>query len=166
MGGAIATLLATDTPGVSSLVLLAPYFRMDPAPALVGRLHWFTAPFIPYLRSRNEGSIRDAEARRHALGAGITSPRLLHELDALVRRARQRLSAVTAPTLVIHSRHDPRIGAADAEQAFGLLRTPSRSLQWLDRSAHVVSVDHDRDAVFTLVAEWLERGTVAHRSEG
>jgi carboxylesterase len=158
-------MLATDTPGVSSLVLLAPYFRMDPAPALVGRLHWFTTPFIPYLRSRNEGSIRDAEARRLALGSGITSPRLLHELDTLVRRARQRLSLMTAPTLVIHSRNDPRIGAADAEQAFGLLRTTSRTLHWLDRSAHVISVDHDRETVFTLVEDWLERGALAQRGK-
>jgi carboxylesterase len=161
MGGSLATLLSTEAPGVASLVLLAPYFRMDRAPACLGYLHVPATPFVPYLRSRNDGSIRDAVARQSALGAGVTSPRLIRELHRLVQRASAVLPRVTVPTLVIHSRHDPRIPVSDAEGAYDMLRATVRELHWLEESAHVVSVDHDRDRVFALVSEWLERASVA-----
>jgi carboxylesterase len=161
MGGALAVLLATTSPGASSLVLLAPYFRMKPAPAALGRLHWLATPFVPYVRSRSEGSIRDDAARRLALGGGVTSPRLLHELNTLVRRARRALPGLTTPTLVIHSRHDPRIPVPDAEAAFALLPAAGSELRWVDRSAHVVSVDHDHQVVFTTVADWIDRARLA-----
>lgn len=155
MGGALATILAAEG-GVETLVLLAPYMALPRRAARIGTLHRVASPFVPYLRSRSESSILDPEARRKALGRGITTPRLLHELSRVVRRARAASPGVTAPTLVIHSRNDPRMTVADAEAAFARLGSEDKALEWVERSGHVISVDFDRELVAQRVIDWLE----------
>ncbi|HEX6943676.1 MAG TPA: alpha/beta fold hydrolase [Gemmatimonadaceae bacterium] len=155
MGGALATILAAEG-DVETLVLLAPYLALPSRASRIGTFHRIVAPFVPYLVSRSESSILDPEARRKALGRGITTPRLLHELALVVHRARAALPSVTAPTLVIHSRNDPRVTAADAEAAFAELGCEEKTLEWVERSGHVISVDFDRDLVAQRVITWLE----------
>ena len=155
MGGALATVLAAEG-GVETLVLLAPYMALPRRAARIGAFHHVVAPFVPYLVSRSESSIRDPEARSKALGRGITTPRLLHELSLVVGRARAALPNVAVPTLAIHSRHDPRVTIDDAEAAFALLGCEEKTLLWVERSGHVISVDFDRDLVSRKVLEWLE----------
>ena len=160
MGGAVATILAAEG-GVEALVLLAPYMALPRRAARIGALHRVVALFVPYLVSRSESSILDPEARRKALGRGITTPRLLHELSLVVRRARAALPNVAAPTLVLHSRHDPRVTLSDAEAAFAHLGSGEKRLEWVERSGHVISVDFDRDLVARRVIDWLESHTHA-----
>lgn len=154
VGGAIATLLAVEAPP-ARLVLLAPYFQLRRGASRLGRLHWLATPIVPFLRTGNEGSILDPEARAKALGGGVLSPRLLAELDRLVRRARQAAPALAVPTLVLHSRNDPRIPVPEAEAGFAAVGATPKRLEWLDRSAHVISADHDRDRVAAAVADWI-----------
>lgn len=155
MGGALATILAAEG-GVETLVLLAPYMALPRRAARIGAFHHVVSPFVPYLRSRSESSILDPEARRKALGRGITTPRLLHELSRVVRRARALSPRVTAPALVIHSRNDPRVTVANAEAAFASLGSEEKALEWVERSGHVISVDFDRELVAQRVFDWLE----------
>ena len=155
MGGTLAAILAAEG-GVETLVLLAPYMALPRRAARIGAFHRVISPFVPYLVSRSESSILDQEARRKALGRGITTPRLLHELSIVVRRARAVLPGVAAPTLVIHSRNDPRVTVADAEAAFASLGSEEKRLEWVERSGHVISVDFDRDLVTQRVTDWLE----------
>jgi carboxylesterase len=155
MGGALAAILSTEG-GVGTLVLLAPYMALPRRAARIGAFHSVVSPFVPYLRSRSESSILDPEARRKALGRGITTPRLLHELSLVVRRARAASPSVAAPTLVIHSRNDPRVTIADAEAAFARLGSEEKALEWVERSGHVISVDFDRELVAQRVIDWLE----------
>lgn len=154
MGGALATVLAAEE-RIAALVLLVPFLGMSPRGLAIGRFHRIVSLFRPYLRSRSEFSILDPIARRNALGRGIATPRLLHELSLVVRHARKSAARVRVPTLVIHSRHDPRIPAAAADEAFKRLGSPEKRIEWVERSGHVVSVDHDRDWVAQRALEWL-----------
>lgn len=155
MGGALGTILASES-RVEALVLLAPYVALPRRAARIAAFHRVVSPFIPYLRSRSESSILDPEARRKALGRGITTPRLLHELSLIVRLAGRAAPRIDVPTLVIHSRRDPRVTTADAEAAFAALGSGNKSLLWVERSGHVISVDFDRDLVSRQVIDWLE----------
>lgn len=166
VGGAIATILSVDDAAPSRLVLLAPYFHLRRGASRLGRFHWLATPFLPFLRTGNEGSILDPAARAKALGAGVLSPRLLAELDGLVRRARHAAPALTMPTLVMHSRHDPRIPVPGAEAGFAAIGATPKRLVWLDRSAHVISADYDRDLVATEVAEWINGARMRHGAGG
>ena len=161
MGGALATVLAAEEP-IDALVLLVPFCTMSPRGRTIARFHRIVSLFKPHLRSRSESSILDPIARRHALGRGIATPRLLHELWLVVRRARWCAGQVRVPALVIHSRRDPRIAVSDANEAFRRLGSREKLLEWVERSGHVISVDHDREWVARRALDWLN----VHTAEG
>lgn len=161
MGGALAMVLAAEG-GISSLVLLAPYVRVSPRAARLAQHPRLAATIMPYVTSRSSMSILDPEARRHALGFGVTTPHLLHELSRVVAEARLAAPRIEAPTLVMHSRHDPRVSVDDAESAFARLGAAEKELKWATRSGHVLAVDHDR----AWVAEESRRWIAAHFPSG
>jgi carboxylesterase len=154
MGGALATILAAES-AVGALVLLVPFLRLPGRAARIARFHRVVSPFIRYLRSRSEYSILDPEARRRALGRGVTTPRLLHELGVVVRQGRKAAVRVRAPTLVMHSRNDPRVAASDAVDSFVRLGCPRKELAWVERSGHVITADYDRDFVAERTLQWI-----------
>jgi carboxylesterase len=155
MGGALAAILAAEHQ-VEALVLLAPYMQLSTRAAIIARFHHVVSAFVPYLRSKSESSILDPEARRRALGKGVTTPRLVRELSRVVRQARRSAPSVRSPTLVVHSPQDPRITVSDAESAFARLGCPVKTLKWARGSGHVLSVDYDREWVRSEVVQWLE----------
>jgi carboxylesterase len=155
MGGAVATILAAEE-RIDALVLLVPFCAMSPRGQAIARFHTVVTLFKPHLRSRSDSSILDPGARRNALGRGITTPRLVHELLRIVRRAQKSAGRVRAPTLVVHSRRDPRIPESDANNAFKRLGSPEKRLEWVERSGHVISVDYDRDWVAKTAVSWIE----------
>lgn len=155
MGGAIATILAAESPAPSALVLIAPYVEVAPLVRRLARVHVVWSLFTRYVRSRGERSIEDPVERVHALGYGLVTPRLVAELARVVRLARARAPRVTAPTLVIQSRHDNRTTVAAAGAAFDRIGAREKELAWTDRGAHVITVDHGRERVFALATDWL-----------
>jgi carboxylesterase len=158
MGGAVATILAAEE-RIDALVLLVPFLAMSPRGLAIARFHRVVSLFKPHLRSRSDSSILDPVARRHALGRGITTPRLVHELALVVQRARKSAAGVRVPTLVVHSRRDHRITTAEAEASFRRLGSLEKQLEWVERSGHVISVDHDRDLVAKRALDWLNAHT-------
>ena len=165
MGGAIATVLAAETPALPALVLLAPYTSMRARLQRVARLHRTWGMFARYLRGRGDRSILDPEARARSLAYGVVTPRLLAELAVVVEEARRAAPGVRAPTLVVQSREDHRIAPADAERAFALVGAQEKRLVWLDGCGHIVTVDHGRERVDAETAGWLERYASARVSE-
>lgn len=155
MGGALATILAAESE-VGALVLLVPFMRLPTRAARLARFHRVVSPFVGYLRSRSEYSILDPEARRRALGRGVTTPRLLHELGIVVKLGRKAATRLRAPTLVMHSRNDLRVTASDATDAFDRLGCRRKELAWVERSGHVISADYDRDLVAERTLHWID----------
>lgn len=155
MGGALTTILASETP-VDAMVLLAPFLRLSRRAERIARFHFAVSVFAPYLRSRSESSILDPEARSRALGKGVTTPRLVRELAKIVDHARHAATRIRAPTLVIHSPQDPRVAVPDAEAAFAQLGCEVKTLKWATRSGHVLSADYDRDWIQEEVLRWLD----------
>ena len=158
MGGALATILAAEE-RIDALVLLVPFLAMSPRGLAIARFHRVVSLFKPHLRSRSDSSILDPVARRYALGRGITTPRLIHELSLVVHRARQSAARVRVPTLVVHSKRDHRIPIAEADEAFERLGSREKQIVWVERSGHVISVDYDRDWVATRALDWLNAHT-------
>jgi carboxylesterase len=157
MGGAIASVLADECAEVTALALVAPYVSMPTWLRRVARGHLALGTAVAYLRGRGERSIHDPAESARNLAYGFTTPRLVAELHAVVRRARHALPRLRVPTLVVQSREDNRIPADAAERAYAMLRAPVREIVWLEGCGHVVTVDYGRERVFDLVADWLER---------
>ena len=155
MGGSLATILAAETPDLPALALVSPYVSMPTTIRRLARVYPLVALGIPYLAGGGERSIHDPAAQAESLGYGCCTPRLVAELASVVARARRALPALRMPTLVVQSREDNRIPPEAAERAFALLGAPERRLVWTESGGHVLTVDHGRERVFSLVEEWL-----------
>jgi esterase/lipase len=70
-----------------------------------------------------------------------------------------RLPQIVAPTLLVQSRADNRTTPVVAERALARIGSTEKQLVWLDAGAHVITVDHGRDAVAAGVGEWLDTHT-------
>ena len=87
----------------------------------------------------------------------MVTGRALYELSKVVTHARRALPNVTAPTLVILSREDPRVGAGVAEFTMKRLGAEEKKLVWTEGAGHIVTVDYGRERVFSEVTEWLRQ---------
>lgn len=181
MGAALATLLAVDPAhdagreandiesagsGSTSLVLLAPFFVLPPWIRCVAAAHPIVAAVLPYCSARGSVSILDPEERSRSLAYGATTPRLVHELGRVARRAWAALPRVTVPTLVVQSHGDNRTTAATAERVLARIPASDKRLVWLDDGAHVITVDHGHAAVSACVGEWLDAHTPSRTRSG
>ena len=156
MGGAMAAILASESPDIKALVLIAPYLGMPLTHRIASASHWMWGPIAGVQRSSSPRSILDPEERKKNLGYGAYTARLLYELWRLAAQARRALSSITAPTLVIQSKADPRISSSVAERALAALGAKDKKLCWAE-GGHIITVDFGREKVFAEVTDWLNR---------
>jgi carboxylesterase len=156
MGGALAAILTSERRDIPALVLMAPYIDMPPSHKIAAAFYWLWGGNHAR-RSNSPGSIRDPAERAKNVGyGGYYSPRLLHELSALGKSARQALPTIKSPTLILQSRTDPRIKASVAESALASLRSSDKKLIWIEGAGHIITVDYGREQVFREVREWFD----------
>ncbi|HST06568.1 MAG TPA: alpha/beta fold hydrolase [Gemmatimonadaceae bacterium] len=161
MGGALAVLLAARA-DIAALALVAPYLGMPLQLRLASATHWIWGRAAGAVNARNPRSIHDPIERERNLAYGAVTGRALAELWKVVRRARKALPSVTAPTLIIQSREDPRISTRVAESALQMLGAKEKKLVLTEGSGHIITVDYGRERVFSEVSNWL----AAHTRDG
>ena len=164
MGAALAVRLAARHAEAPAVVLLAPLLSLSRALEQGARWWWLVALVRPLMPSADERSILDPEARARSLGYGVLPVRLVPQLVSLVRAARADLPWVRQPVRVVQSREDNRITPAGTEAALRSLGSGDLDVCWRNGAGHVVSVDFGHEEVWALVADWLERHTVAARA--
>ena len=156
MGGALSFILAAEQPSVRAVIGFAPYLH---ASLPVELLH-FIAPVASlgakYLPSGGTRSVHDPVAAQGMIAYRASTPRLVVELEQVVRHARKALPGVHQPVLVVQSREDNRIPASGAAAAFELIGSADKTLHWTTGNGHVVTVDYGHDEIERLVADWLE----------
>jgi carboxylesterase len=160
MGGALATIIASEQSEVPALVLIAPYLAMPRLLAFAAATHRFWEKFAGELNSRDPRSIRDPIEREKNLAYGKVTGSALFELLKVVRRARGALRNVRTPTLIIQSRDDPRCTPATAEFTLAAIGSEEKKLIWTEEGGHIVTVDYGRERVFNETEKWL----TAHNS--
>jgi carboxylesterase len=155
MGGALAVIIAAETRGIASLVLIAPYLGMPTPLRVAAATHWFWGPVVGEINARNPRSIHDPIEREKNLAYGAVTGRMLCELSKIVKRARMALPGVTAPTLVISSKEDPRVAPGVAVLAMKNLGARDKKLVWTEGAGHIITVDYGRERVFSEIEKWL-----------
>lgn len=156
MGGAIAFVLAGEHSDVRAVMAFAPYLHVSrPVRALE-----FVAPVAAlgarYVWGGARRSVHDPAAAARMIAYGRSTPRLLAQLDRIVRLAHAALPRVVQPVLVIQSREDNRIPVRSAEEAFAKVGATDKTLHWRTGSGHVVTMDYGHEALEQLAADWLE----------
>lgn len=168
MGGALAVRLAAEDDTLPALGLLAPYLAMPRKIAFAARtshLWGLAVPFVRALDPTGPRSIHDPAELERSLAYGVFTPAALRALHTTVRRASAALPRVNAPTLMIQSREDNRITAADAQRAFDQLGARDKELVWTTGAGHVITVDYGKERVFEQLADWLDRHRVIAQQE-
>jgi carboxylesterase len=111
--------------------------------------------------------MRDLTLRRHGNGAGSPAPsaasngypifplRTLAELDRLIVRVRSRLSAVTAPTVILQAQEDDMTSPRNADLVYEAIASKEKQLVLLDDCYHVMTVDRQKHLVAASLADFF-----------
>jgi carboxylesterase len=123
---------------------------------IVARIPWLRRRFR-FIPKKPQGSdIADDEARqRHPSHPAIPLTGAL-SLLALQRRVRGELPAITHPSLLIHGALDRTCPPLNVERVVRALGAKPRRMVILPRSAHVVTVDCEREQVKAAVGEFID----------
>jgi carboxylesterase len=159
MGGALAVALAAEVQDVPALILIAPYIEMPRVLSGAASTHRLWGRFTGELKAEHPRSIHDPIEREKNLAYGAVTGSCLYQLLKVVTRARKALGDVTAPTLLIQSRDDPRCSRRGAEQAMRKLGAREKKLVWTDGAGHIITVDYGRERVCNEVIAWLDTHT-------
>ena len=81
----------------------------------------------------------------------------INELVQLTAVGRKRLSLVRSPLLIIQSRLDQTVNPACADELFRLATAAEpKSLHWLERSDHVITMGPEKEEVFRLGIAFIQ----------
>jgi len=161
LGALLALHLAATRPAeVAALILCGTPIRLPDArarwlPALA-RIPWVARRYAT-IPKRNGPDIADPAVRaasRSYRAMPLTAVLELLRLQAVVRG---ELARVTQPALLLHGRHDHSVSLANLDLLRRRLGSRHLETRVLERSWHVVVLDHDRDEVARLAARFLER---------
>ncbi len=155
MGGALGAIIASGTGPIASLVLIAPYLGMPMPLRIAARTHWIWGGLAGEINARDPRSVHDPIEREKNLAYGAVTGRTLYELSKVVRKARKALPTVTAPTLIILSKEDPRVATAIADFAMKELGARDKKLVLTEGAGHIITVDYGRERVFSEVEKWV-----------
>lgn len=141
LGGVLALKVAEERPAAGALVIAAP---LD-----LGRFRRLAVPLLALALDSiaKTPAIFDEESRARHPGYRRMPLRAVLELIRLQSEVEARLSRIVAPLRLLYSRLDPTV---HVENASRILRGASRaqgSVDYLESSSHVVTVDRERERV-------------------
>lgn len=125
----------------------------------------FVAPVIRRLTKSLPGIGNDiADPEHKEIVYDRLATNAAHFVLKQLKRARLGLPSVTAPILVMHGRNDHTVPAFNAHLIYDTVGSTDKELVWLERSYHVVTLDHDREEVFDRTYRFIAEHSKALRS--
>lgn len=154
MGGTLALNVAArraEEPRLAGVIALAAPLRLnDWRLALLPLARWLVR-----WRSWGQPDIRDERQWERHIAYRRYHVAALLQLLALLRDTRRRIAQVHQPLLVIHSRFDHTVPAANARLIVHGVSSRDRRLVWIDNSYHVITLDFDAPRVFQEVTAFI-----------
>ena len=101
----------------------------------------------------------DHEAERVHVSYPAYPTRSMAELRDLLAEMRLALPQVTAPALLIYSRHDGALRPEDghADLIYQALGSARKSLIWVEGSGHIITRDAARSIVFQSITQFIDQ---------
>jgi carboxylesterase len=156
MGALVACVLARERPDrVDGLALLAPALELNAAGrlgALLGR-----APLLRriVLRKRAGSDVNDLEMRKRNPCLDAVPLAAVGELARLQARVDRLLPSIAAPAIVVMGREDHTVTVAGARRLARRIGSGPAAFVLLERSAHLVGIDVERDRCAEAVAGFV-----------
>ena len=151
MGGLVTLKLASEGVFDAAVVVGTPLRLAQPAAALVPLIRHV----VPFMRKAVGSDIRDPEARHRHPSYRIMPLAAVRQLQHLQREVRGLLGRVRTPLLVAHGAHDRTANPSDSKEIVASVGSEERELLVLERSGHVVPVDHDGPALAAATVRFL-----------
>lgn len=158
MGALLAIDLAHASPRVGAIVALSPAISLPLPVRVLLRAGRLTTAGLRRRRLPNRPSdIRDASVRgRHPKSAPFPIAAAL-SFNALRLAVRPRVRTLAQPILIVHSRLDRTCPLAGAHWLARSARAAEVEMHVLDRSGHVIPVDHEGETATNLILDFVER---------
>jgi len=115
--------------------------------------HWLSI-LVPSVTKRTPDWVDPAVAKDH-MDYPVYPLRAMAEMESLLRHARDRLSVLRVPVLIVQSRQDRLICPDSAEELFERLGAARKELLWIEHSGHAVTEDAEHRRVWRACAEWV-----------
>ena len=81
----------------------------------------------------------------------------VHELLDLIEEAKKALSRMKRPIMVLQGLNDHTVRTRSAEYIYERAGSYAKELHWLENSGHLLSIDKDKDEVYRLVEDFLNK---------
>lgn len=154
--GAVLALYAASRFPVAGVVAMGTMWELPRWQVIGARL---SLPFRPYQFKARGSSILDPDARAAHPTYPYMVMRAVLQFDQLGAAMRAALPEVTAPVLLIHSRHDSVAPPSGVARILAALGSQDKQAVWVENSSHIITEDYDKEEVFGVVLDWVARHT-------
>jgi carboxylesterase len=83
--------------------------------------------------------------------------RSTHEMLGVCARAKAGLPSIHSPILVMHGRNDHTVHPDNAQYIYDNVGSTDKELVMLERSNHVITLDYERDEVYSRTSEFIKQ---------
>jgi len=149
MGGLLAFKLATEYQVEKLVSLSTPIFIADKRLDMLPVYRMFR-DFIPKRRK----VYADIEPK-YSVGYAATPLSSLSSLLNLIKDIDNLLPTVQVPLLIVQSRKDHTVQPRSAQYIYDRAASHEKTLMWLEKSGHLVSIDIEREQIFRKISEFL-----------
>ncbi|MPM42418.1 Carboxylesterase [bioreactor metagenome] len=151
MGGLLSLKMAAEYPIRRVASLSAPIYIADRRLPMLP-LYRLIRRYAPKRRRR----FHDIDPI-YSVGYDRTPLNCLGSLLELIKQVDRLLPAINQPALIIQSRNDHTVRPKSARHIYDRLGSGEKQLAWLEDSGHIITLDAERDSVFKLVADFIQR---------
>lgn len=154
LGGALCLHTAVHEEVAGVVSMCAP-LHMYPWTRPLVQLAKRITPIVPTIRE----DVRDPQARRDYTQEVYrwTPMAPVESMLQYLPQLRAELPRITAPALIMSSRHDHVVPARDGQAIYRLIGSHEKHLVTFHRSYHVIMKDHDREEVFAKTLAFILR---------
>jgi carboxylesterase len=156
LGGVLTLHLAATQPRpIAGIVPLS-------TPAMLWDWRFVFLPVLKYLipyTAKLPEDIHDPRANRLQPSYPVYPTFAMESLLQFLGVLRGELSAVTVPTLLIHSRNDQAAPPSNMPYIYEHIASQDKAMVWIENSGHVLTVDYQKATVFEQVYQFIQAHT-------
>ncbi len=156
MGGLLAIWLASVKPVARVVSLSAPIFIRE-----ARNLHLLPPREEARGRFLPKAPKKLPVEARYRVSYMATPLYSIHELLEVIERGKAALPAVRAPLCVVQSQRDHTVEPESARYIIEHTGSSDKRLVWLTHSGHRVTIDRERETMFSQTADFLDGGRPA-----